>query len=75
VTSISNIPITASNGLASLGVGTGTNVGVLGSACTGAADHDRIFAVSRCAIATVVRWVFALGRSGITDASHTRSLS
>ncbi len=27
------------------------------------------------AIATVVRWVFAFGRSGITDASHTRRRS
>ena len=30
---------------------------------------------NRSAIATVVRCVFAFGRSGITDASHTRSPS
>ena len=32
----------------------------------------RSFATSRSAIATVVRCVFAFGRSGITEASHTR---
>jgi hypothetical protein len=36
----SSIPITASNGFASLGAGTGTNAGVLGSACTGAAPRS-----------------------------------
>jgi hypothetical protein len=32
----SSIPVTASNGFASLGAGSGTNDGVLGAACTGA---------------------------------------
>ena len=35
----------------------------------------RSFSIRSSAIATVVRCVFALGRSGITDASHTRSAS
>jgi len=35
----SGIPITASNGYASLGPGTGTGAGVLGIACTGAAPR------------------------------------
>jgi hypothetical protein len=35
----SSIPITPSNGHASLGAGTGTNDGVLGIACTGAAPR------------------------------------
>jgi hypothetical protein len=32
----SSLPVTASNGFASLGAGSGTNDGVLGAACTGA---------------------------------------
>jgi hypothetical protein len=35
----SSIPVTPSNGQASLGAGTGTNDGVLGIACTGAAPR------------------------------------
>jgi|Tabmets5t2r1_1033131.scaffolds.fasta_scaffold63214_1 hypothetical protein len=36
---LSSIPVTASNGHASLGAGSGTNDGVLGIACTGAAPR------------------------------------
>ena len=34
--------------------------------------QERIFVISRSAMATVVRCVFAFGRSGMTDASQTR---
>ena len=36
------------------------------------ATFERDRAINRSATATVVRCVFAFGRSGITDASHTR---